>query len=194
MYINRIWYNNFQVVVNSLSESSVYDRILFFSSVFILPQNQIVVGMDCLVLPVSIWKRRSMSRRCGYQELSLSSSEAETEAERAVRVVVGKEEKEFFVEPFVLEESPFRALLEMVMIRKEENEKETLSASLIRRRKASRSLGNKKKKKKKIRSSVIYVDVDSILFEHMLWLMYNDCSSLFQLNLTEIIDFYAQDY
>lgn len=191
MYINRIWYNNFQVVVNSLSESSDYDRILFFSSVFILPQNQIVVGMDCLVLPVSIWKRRSMSRRCGYQELSLSSSEEETEAERAVRVVVGKEEKEFLVEPFVLEESPFRALLEMVMIRKEENKEETLSASLIRRRKASRSLG---KKKKKIRSSAIYVDVDSILFEHMLWLMYNDCSSLFQLNLTEIIDFYAQDY
>ena len=39
-----------------------------------------------------------------------------------------------------------------------------------------------------------FVDVDSILFEHMLWLMYNDCSSLFELNLKEIIDFYAQDY
>ncbi|RDX69184.1 hypothetical protein CR513_51731, partial [Mucuna pruriens] len=40
---------------------------------------------------------------------------------------------------------------------------------------------------------VVFVDVDAILFEHMLWLMHNDCSSLFKLNLKEIIDFYAQD-
>ena len=101
-----------------------------------------------------------MSRR-GYRELSSSSSSSE-----AVTVVVGKEEKEFLVEPFVLEESPFRVLLEMVMRKEKEKEKE---------------------------KKVIYVDVDSILFEHMLWLMYNDCSSFSQLNLREIIDFYAQD-
>lgn len=89
-------------------------------------------------------------------------------------MVVGKEEREFLVEPFVLEESPFRVLLEMV--RKENKEK-------------MGGRGEKEKKEKR----VIYVDVDSILFEHMLWLMYNDCSSLFQLNLREIIDFYAQD-
>ena len=40
---------------------------------------------------------------------------------------------------------------------------------------------------------VIFVDVDDILFEHMLWLMHNDASSLFQLNLKEIIDFYTHD-
>ena len=123
--------------------------------------------MDCLVLPVSIWKRRSTSR-LGYRELS------DEGLEEAVTVVVGKEEREFLVEPFVLEESPFRVLLEMV--RKENKEK-------------MGGRGEKEKKEKR----VIYVDVDSILFEHMLWLMYNDCSSLFQLNLREIIDFYAQD-
>ncbi|XP_002281373.1 uncharacterized protein LOC117905154 [Vitis riparia] len=123
--------------------------------------------MDCLVLPVSIWKRRSASR-LGYRELS------DEGLEEAVTVVVGKEEREFLVEPFVLEESPFRVLLEMV--RKENKEK-------------MGGRGEKEKKEKR----VIYVDVDSILFEHMLWLMYNDCSSLFQLNLREIIDFYAQD-
>ncbi|KAL6349015.1 hypothetical protein AAG906_033671 [Vitis piasezkii] len=125
--------------------------------------------MDCLVLPVSIWKRRSTSR-LGYRELS------DEGLEEAVTVVVGKEEREFLVEPFVLEESPFRVLLEMV--RKENKEK-------------MGGRGEKEKEKKEKR--VIYVDVDSILFEHMLWLMYNDCSSLFQLNLREIIDFYAQD-
>lgn len=40
----------------------------------------------------------------------------------------------------------------------------------------------------------IFVDVDAILFEHLLWLAYNDCSSLLELNLEEIIEFYSQDY
>ncbi|XP_039060374.1 uncharacterized protein LOC120204351 [Hibiscus syriacus] len=40
---------------------------------------------------------------------------------------------------------------------------------------------------------VMLVDVDAILFEHMLWLMNNDCSSLFQLNVEEILDFYSQE-
>jgi len=80
--------------------------------------------------------------------------------------------KEFLVDPFVLEESPFRVLIETV--RKDNIFYDTTSRS---------------REKKK----VIFVDVDAILFEHMLWLMYNDSSSLFQLNLKEIIDFYAQD-
>lgn len=37
------------------------------------------------------------------------------------------------------------------------------------------------------------VDADGILFEHLLWLMHNDLSSLFKLNLKEVIEFYAQD-
>ncbi|KAL6003534.1 hypothetical protein ACLOJK_023766 [Asimina triloba] len=39
---------------------------------------------------------------------------------------------------------------------------------------------------------VIFIGVNVILFEHMLWLMYNDCS-FFRLDLDEIIDFYVQD-
>ena len=85
-------------------------------------------------------------------------------------VVVGKEKREFLVEPFVLEESPFRVLIDMV---KKEN-----MGGVVYMKGAKR---------------VIFVDVDAILFEHMLWLMQNDCSSFFQLNLKEIIDFYAQE-
>ncbi|KAF5735072.1 hypothetical protein HS088_TW15G00571 [Tripterygium wilfordii] len=84
-------------------------------------------------------------------------------SEDLVRVVVGKEKSEFLVEEFVLKESPFQVLMDAA-VRKE-------------------SRGNR----------VIFVDVDAILFEHMLWLLYNDCSSLFQLNLEEILEFYAQD-
>ncbi|XP_031475571.1 uncharacterized protein LOC116247536 [Nymphaea colorata] len=40
---------------------------------------------------------------------------------------------------------------------------------------------------------VIFVDCDSILFEHMLWLLNNDWSSFFNLKLKDIIEFYAQD-
>lgn len=120
--------------------------------------------MDCIVLPVAILTRRCSGRLLGYRPLV-----EDDYGDDLVTVLVGKEKREFLVEPFVLEESPFRSLIEMV--RKEDRE---------------RVKENRGKK-------VIYVDVDAILFEHMLWLMQNDCSSLFQLNLKEIIDFYAQD-
>ncbi|XP_050234186.1 uncharacterized protein LOC126682513 [Mercurialis annua] len=124
--------------------------------------------MDCLILPVSILRKRYTSRsRLGYRSLN---KDGFNDGDRPVTVVVGKEKREFLVDPFVLDESPFRVLIETVR-----NEK------MI-------DFDDMKKKR------IIYVDVDAILFEHMLWLMYNDCSYLFQLNIEEIIDFYAHDY
>ncbi|XP_030524821.1 auxin-responsive protein SAUR77 [Rhodamnia argentea] len=120
--------------------------------------------MDCLVLPVSMLRRRSTGSRLGYRPLS-EEALGEPVERPAVTVVVGKERKEFLVDPFVLEESPFRVLIDSAR-RREVREEER----------------------------VILVDVDSILFEHMLWLMHNDSTSLFQLNLKDIIDFYAQDF
>ncbi|XP_049362266.1 auxin-responsive protein SAUR77 [Solanum verrucosum] len=122
--------------------------------------------MDCIVLPVAILTRRCSGRLLGYRPLV---EDGYDDSSYPVTVLVGKEKREFLVESFVLEESPFRSLIEMV--RKE-------------------GTGKVKENRGK---KVIYVDVDAILFEHMLWLMQNDCSSLFQLNLEEIIDFYAQD-
>lgn len=75
--------------------------------------------------------------------------------------------------PFVLEENPFRVLIDTVMKKKEGDD----------------NIDETKSEKR-----VVLVGVDAILFEHMLWLLYNDCSSLFQLNIREIIDFYTQDY
>ncbi|XP_039015805.1 auxin-responsive protein SAUR77-like [Hibiscus syriacus] len=115
--------------------------------------------MGCLVLPASLLRHRSM----GYQ--TLTEEDAYGELDRRVMVVVGKEKREFLVESFVLEESPFRVLM------KRDNGGE---------------LSDGKRR-------VILVDVDAILFEHMLWLMNNDSSSLFQLNVEEILDFYSQD-
>lgn len=125
--------------------------------------------MDCLILPVSMLRRRNTNTRSrlGYQHLRV------TEEERLgdpVTVVVGKEKREFLVDPFVLDENPFRILID--------------SSSVVKKN-AHKMMRDKR---------VIFVDVDSILFEHMLWLMHNDSSSLFQLNVSEIIDFYAQDY
>ncbi|EEF42431.1 uncharacterized protein LOC8284609 [Ricinus communis] len=125
--------------------------------------------MDCLVLPVSILRKRyTAGSRLGYRPLTEDGFGG---LDRPVKVVVGKEKREFLVDPFVLEESPFRVLIETV-------------------KKGSYDHNFDDMKKRR----TIFVDVDAILFEHMLWLMYNDCSSLFQLNLEEIIDFYAQDY
>ncbi|GMN30643.1 hypothetical protein TIFTF001_002885 [Ficus carica] len=133
--------------------------------------------MDCLVLPVSSLLRSKCmgGSRMGYRPLA---DEAFGEQENPVTVVVGKEKREFLVDPFVLEENPFRVLMIETMNRDEEIKDRT------RNRDKSNNNNNK----------VVFVDVDSILFEHMLWLMYNDCSSLFKLNLKEIIDFYSQDY
>ncbi|KAF6138579.1 hypothetical protein GIB67_032473 [Kingdonia uniflora] len=115
--------------------------------------------MDCFVLPIARWRRRASGSRLSYHSLTKDDS--------PVTVVVGKEKREFLVDPFVLEEYPFQILIDtMSRVNKEE------------------FVG---------REGVIFVDVDAILFEHMLWLMYNDCTSLFKLNVREIIDFYAQD-
>ncbi|XP_062216675.1 uncharacterized protein LOC133916831 [Phragmites australis] len=80
-------------------------------------------------------------------------------------VVVGKERRMFSVDQLVLDSYPFRVLLETVA-RKEER-----------------------------RGRAIFVDVDAILFEHILWLACDgrSVSQLLQLDLKEIIDFYSQD-
>lgn len=123
--------------------------------------------MDCLVLPVAILRRRFSSSRLRYRPLL---EEGLGNSGGPVTVVVGKEKREFLVDPFVLEEDPFRILMETM--RKE---------------------GKERFYRTQEEKHVILVDVDAILFEHMLWLMYNDCSSLFKLNLRDILDFYAQD-
>lgn len=88
-----------------------------------------------------------------------------------MKVIVGKERREFMVDPFVLDKYPFRVLMEMV-------------------RTETKGWGFRK-------NDVIFVDVDSILFEHMLWLVCNDRSksafSMIQLNLRDIIEFYSSD-
>ncbi|KGN60396.1 auxin-responsive protein SAUR78 [Cucumis sativus] len=135
--------------------------------------------MGCLVLPCYVMKRRRRRRstqpHLGYHRLNKSNfgrneyigDHAESSL---VKVVAGKERREFLVDPFVLEENPFRILIEKGGDDDEDED------------------GDGKRKR------VIFVDVDAILFEHLLWLMYNDCSSLFKLNVEEILDFYAQDF
>ncbi|OAY67110.1 uncharacterized protein LOC109721280 [Ananas comosus] len=112
--------------------------------------------------------------RLGYGPIDGHDSSDEDES-AAVRVVVGKERRVFLVEPFVLEKDPFRVLMEMV-----------------RNGEGKRKGWDLKKGK-----GAIFIDVDSILFEHMLWLVCNECSnsssSVFVLNLKEIIEFYSQD-
>ncbi|XP_020251216.1 uncharacterized protein LOC109828685 [Asparagus officinalis] len=104
----------------------------------------------------------SYAARHGYRALAMDGHDSSSENKPTVQVIVGKEKRVFFVDPFVLRKDPFRVLFETV--RKEKGEKDA-----------------------------IFVDVDSILFEHMLWLAYNEASSLFELNLEEIIEFYSQD-
>lgn len=126
--------------------------------------------MDCLVFPVTILRQCYNGTRLGYRPLT---QDGFCDSGRLVTVVVGKEKREFLVDSFVFEENPFRILIEMM--KKKDDQEESID------------------KEDSCNKGVIFVDVDAILFEHMLWLMRNDCSSLFQLNMKEIIDFYAQD-
>ena len=54
-------------------------------------------------------KRCMRSRLHGYRPLT---KDGFGDSENPVIVVVGKEKKEFLVDPFVLEENPFRVLME----------------------------------------------------------------------------------
>ncbi|KNA15010.1 hypothetical protein SOVF_102170 [Spinacia oleracea] len=135
--------------------------------------------MDCLVMPVSVLIRRCSGRfstsRLGYRSLA---DEAMLDGGDLVTVVVGSERRQFLVDSFVLQETPFRVLIELSMKNKREFVNNYMDDDIT-------SCSTKR---------VIFVDVDAILFEHMLWLMYNDCSSFFKLNVKEILEFYAQDY
>ncbi|XXG38991.1 hypothetical protein AAC387_Pa01g0066 [Persea americana] len=127
--------------------------------------------MDCCVFVGREWRRKlSMSKQLRYHPLSDDEDDDRNNSQNWVTVVVGKEKRVFVVDPFVLEKDPFRVLLETM--------------------REKRSKGELDENKEE---GVIFVSVDAILFEHMLWLMHNDCSSFFQLNLMEIIEFYAQD-
>lgn len=119
---------------------------------------------SCLVLPVS-WKRKCNNGRCHlkYEVLRKDYYDDFDESSQVISVVVGKEKRVFLVEPFVLEEKPFRVLLEM-------------TESYYRREERSIFVNN----------------VDSILFEHMLWLFHNDFSSSCSFCWKDIIDFYAE--
>ncbi|XP_057449684.1 uncharacterized protein LOC130740963 [Lotus japonicus] len=133
--------------------------------------------MDCLVMPVSLIRRRSMGSRLSYRPLTDDGMLEEEYSDSRVMVVVGKEKRVFLVDPFILQENPFRLLMDISMRKVPAAEK---------KKNHFHHFTTSKRK-------IIFVDVDDILFEHMLWLMNNDASSLFQLNLKEIIDFYAQD-
>ncbi|AES94436.1 hypothetical protein MtrunA17_Chr5g0400551 [Medicago truncatula] len=130
--------------------------------------------MDCLVMPVSLIRRRSTSSRLGYRPLTNDGLDQQ-DSDSRVTVVVGKEKKVFLVDPIILQENPFKVLMDISMKKDPTKKKKDhfhFSSSQQR---------------------VIFVDVDDILFEHMLWLMNNDTSSLFQLNLKDIVDFYTHD-
>ncbi|CAH2059293.1 unnamed protein product [Thlaspi arvense] len=121
--------------------------------------------MGCLISPVMKLRRLSSadSRRYAYRNLTDDMEDS------VIRVVVGKEKKEFMVEPYVLEEKPFRVLIGSV--------KDHTSKNRLKRT-----------------DTVVWLDhVDSILFEHLLWLLRNDASTFLGMDVVEIIDFYAQD-
>ncbi|MQL80141.1 hypothetical protein Taro_012583, partial [Colocasia esculenta] len=123
----------------------------------------------------------------GYR--SLTADEVGDTSSATVTVVVGKEMREFLVDPVVLEKDLFRVLL-----------------AVARWRKGGRGEGGKKRKRggvgvKAFDQEPIFVDVDAILFEHLLWLASNSGGeggrggpALLQPDLEEIIEFYAQDY
>ncbi|CAD6202289.1 unnamed protein product [Miscanthus lutarioriparius] len=110
--------------------------------------------------------------RIGYRSLDAAAAAADAGAPPSpatVTVVVGKERRAFAVDCLVLDSYPFRLLLETVAHKEDR-----------------RGGGG---------GGAIFVDVDAILFEHILWLACDarSVSQILHLDLKEIIDFYAQD-
>lgn len=95
-------------------------------------------------------------------------------------IVVGKEKRVFHVEQHVLETYPFRCLMELVKSRRTDGNKREICGSDCK--------------------DVIFLELDAILFEHMLWLVSEECSvssapdseSNLMLDMREIVDFYSQ--
>lgn len=113
------------------------------------------------------WPSASPSR-IGYRSLVDAAADAAAPPS-TVTVVVGKERRAFAVDRLVLDSYPLRLLLE--------------TAARGEERRAGGGAG------------AIFVDVDAILFEHILWLACDarSVSQILHLDLKEIIDFYAQD-
>ncbi|CAN6834765.1 unnamed protein product [Brassica oleracea] len=121
--------------------------------------------MGCFISPVMKLRRLSSTDSWRFAYRNLTGEDIE---DSVVRDVVGKEKKEFMVEPYVLEEAPFRILIGSV--------KDRTKTRLNRT------------------GSVVWLDhIDSILFEHLLWLLRNDASTFSDMDVVEIIEFYSQD-
>ena len=118
------------------------------------------------------WPSTASHSRLGYHTLDDDDDANEagpSPPPATVTVVVGKERRVFAVDQLVLDTYPFRLLLE------------TAAAAGKEERRSSKAL---------------FVDVDAILFEHVLWLARcrdRSAGSLLHLDLKEIIDFYSQD-
>ncbi|KAJ4753411.1 hypothetical protein LUZ62_044837 [Rhynchospora pubera] len=116
--------------------------------------------------------RRSSPQDLSYRYRRLTDDTADT---GTVTIVVGKEKRVFHVDQYVLDTYPFKCLLEL-----------------------AKANGNKREICGSDCKGVIFLDLDAILFEHMLWLVSEECStstfdSTLMLDMREIVDFYSQD-
>ncbi|KAF3322971.1 hypothetical protein FCM35_KLT12960 [Carex littledalei] len=104
-----------------------------------------------------------------YRRLTDEVSDSGTQT-----IMVGKEKRVFHVDRYVLDTGPFRCLMEL-----------------------AKTNGNKKENCGSDCKDVIYLDLDAILFEHMLWLVSEysastTCDSNLMLDMRAILDFYSQ--
>ncbi|GLJ50480.1 hypothetical protein SUGI_1075690 [Cryptomeria japonica] len=140
--------------------------------------------MDCGVIAANriLLKKVTRKLRRGtmpvdvpYQQLSALRFKEDLEDEETqanaphVSVVVGKERRVFKVDPQIVKDAFFRVLLDKGTMMEEDNFAD----------------GH--------RCMILLEQCDSILFEHILWLVYNDDPSIPSVNLEELIEFYAQD-
>lgn len=118
--------------------------------------------------------RHLSSRR--YRRLTNEVSDSDSDT---ITIMVGKEKRLFHVDRYVLDTGPFRCLMEL-----------------------AKANGNKKENCGYDCKDVIFLDLDAILFEHMLWLVSEEysastststaCDSNLMLDMRAIIDFYSQ--
>jgi hypothetical protein len=104
-----------------------------------------------------------------YRRLNNDTSDSGT-----VTIMVGKEKRVFHVDQYVLDTYLFKCLMKLTKMNG--NLKEICGSEC---------------------KSLVFLDLDAILFEHMLWLVSEKCSTStcdpnLMLDMREIVDFYSQ--
>ncbi|KAJ7563551.1 hypothetical protein O6H91_03G114900 [Diphasiastrum complanatum] len=107
---------------------------------------------------------------------------ASKKSKNFVTILVGEDRQIFKIDPHILDNTIIQYVLEKTRsISDEESDTDEFETAVTKGRRSGAART----------ASVISLNCDAILFEHILWLLNNNDPSLHQLNLDELMEFYS---